>query len=69
MLYFVLGFAVLAVVCYLGAKHQEESVKLIESDPNLQFRVQKTRQTVKFLQAYAIGSGVVAAMIFLMWLY
>jgi len=37
--------------------------------PNLQFRVEKSMQTVKYLTAYAIGCGVLSFMILLMWLF
>ena len=69
MLYFVIGFAILGGVCILGARHQAQEIKLIETDPNLQFRVEKTMQTVKYLNAYAIGCGVLAFIILLMWLF
>jgi hypothetical protein len=64
-----MGFALLGTVCYLGARHQAEEIKLIETDPNLQFRVEKSMQTVKYLTAYAIGCGVLSFMILLMWLF
>ncbi|MBD3674834.1 MAG: hypothetical protein HUJ26_15055 [Planctomycetaceae bacterium] len=69
MLYFVLGFAVLGGICYLTARHQEQAARVLEGDPNLQYRYEKAIQTVKYLNAYGIGCGIFALVIFFMWLF
>ena len=69
MLYFVLGFGILGAICWNGARCQEREAKLLQTDPNLHYRAEKTMQTVKYLNAYAIGCEVVALLILFKWLF
>jgi len=69
MFYFVLGFAILGGICFLGAKYQQAAARIVEGDPNLQYRHDQMIQTVRYLHAYAIGCEIFAVIIFFMWLF
>ena len=69
MIYFVLGFAILGGICFLGAKHQAAAASIVEGDPNLQYRHDQMLQTVKYLNACAIGCEIFSVVIFFMWLF